>query len=131
MLGYAGWYSDNYEYTADILFFVPFMQVLLIGPVVYFYTKSLLNNSFKLSRNDYFHFIPALLYLFYSLVVFVTDKLILDEYYFYAIRRDKDLANWYQSTGLLSMAFYLVLSLRHYSGYKKLLFDKKLHTLKE
>ncbi|WP_296355353.1 helix-turn-helix domain-containing protein [Winogradskyella sp.] len=124
MLGYAGWYSDNYEYTADILFFVPFMQVLLIGPVVYFYTKSLLNNSFKLSRNDYFHFIPALLYLFYSLVVFVTDKLILDEYYFYAIRRDKDLANWYQSTGLLSMAFYLVLSLRHYSGYKKLLFDK-------
>ncbi|WP_296319566.1 helix-turn-helix domain-containing protein [Winogradskyella sp.] len=122
MLGYAGWYSDNYEYTAEILFFIPFMQVLLIGPVVYFYSKSQLNRSYKLSKKDYFHFIPAILYLMYSLVVFVTDVLILDDYYFYAVRRDKDLANWYQVTGLVSMAFYLVLSLRYYSNYKKLLF---------
>ena len=124
MLGYAGWYSDNYVITADILFFVPFMQVLLIGPVVYFYTKSQLNASFKLSKKDYLHFIPAALYLLYSLVVFVTDKLILDEYYFYANRRDKDLANWYQATGLISMAMYLILSLKYYADYKKLLFEK-------
>ena len=124
MLGYAGWYSDNYKYTADILFFIPFMQVLLIGPVVYFYTKYQLNASYKLSKRDYLHFLPAILYLIYSLIVFVTDKLILDDYYFYAIRRDKDLANWYQASGLVSMAFYLVLSLKYYSTYKKLLFDK-------
>ncbi len=124
MLGYAGWYSDNYEITPDILFFVPFMQVLLIGPVVYFYSKSQLNRSYKLTKRDYIHFIPAILYMIYSFVVFVTDKLILDEYYFYADRRDKDLANWYQIAGLVSMAFYLVLSLRYYSNYKKLLFAK-------
>lgn len=122
MLGYANWYSQ--KTTREILFFVPFMQVLLIGPVVYFYTKNLLNTNFKLSKKDYIHFIPALLYAFYSLIVFITDKFILDEFYFYADGRDKDLANWYQITGLISMAFYLVLSLRYYFNYRKLLFDK-------
>ncbi|GGI56455.1 helix-turn-helix domain-containing protein [Winogradskyella haliclonae] len=122
MLGYANWYSK--KITADILFFIPFMQVLLIGPVVYFYTKSQLNSGFKLAKKDYIHFIPAILYAIYSLIVFVTDKLILDEYYFYADYRDKDMSNWYQATGLVSMAFYLGLSLRYYSNYKKLLFDK-------
>lgn len=122
MLGYANWYSK--KLTADFLFFVPFMQVLLIGPVVYFYTKSLLNKSYVLSKTDYFHFIPAILYAIYSLVVFITDKFILDEYYFYADYRDKDMASWYQATGLISMAIYLVLSLRYYFNYKKLLFDK-------
>ena len=48
MLGYAGWYKKGI--TQEILFFVPFMQVLLIGPVVYFYTKSLLNSSFSLEK---------------------------------------------------------------------------------
>lgn len=121
MLGYANWYSK--KLTADILFFVPFMQVLLIGPVVYFYTKSLLNNTFKVSKKDWIHFTPAILYLIYSLVIFITDKLVLDEYYFYANRRDKDLAIWYQVAGLISMSFYLVLSLRYYANYKKLVFD--------
>ncbi|SHG73746.1 helix-turn-helix domain-containing protein [Winogradskyella jejuensis] len=122
MLGYANWYSE--KITADILFFIPFMQVLLIGPVVYFYTKSQLNSGFKLSKKDYIHFVPAVLYAIYSLIVFVTDKLILDDYYFYADGRDKDMSNWYQATGLVSMAFYLGLSLHYYSNYKKLLFDK-------
>ncbi|MBV7268717.1 AraC family transcriptional regulator [Winogradskyella sp. WHY3] len=122
MLGYANWYSK--KITREILFFVPFMQVLLIGPVVYFYTKSLLNTGFRLLRKDYIHFTPAILYATYSLIVFITDKLILDKFYFYADGRDKDLANWYQAAGLVSMSFYLVLSLRYYFDYKKLLFDK-------
>ena len=121
MFGYAGWYSK--DVTADILFFLPLMQVLLIGPVVYFYTRSLLNVDFKLSKSHLIHFVPAILYGIYSLAVFVTDKFILDEYYFYADGRDKDLSNWYQMTGLVSMSFYLVLSLKHYSQYKRLVFD--------
>ncbi|MDG1331653.1 MAG: helix-turn-helix transcriptional regulator [Crocinitomicaceae bacterium] len=122
MLGYAGWYFQ--KTTRDILFFIPFMQILLIGPVVFFYTKSLLNLNFKLTRKEYIHFLPAFCYIIYSLVIFITDKLILDEYYFYADGRDKDLANWYQGAGLISMAFYLILSLRYYILYKKLVFDK-------
>jgi AraC-like DNA-binding protein len=121
MLGYANWYSE--KITREILFFVPFMQVLLIGPVVYFYTQSLLNRSFRLLKKDWIHFVPAFLYLIYSLVIFITDKLILDEYYFYADGRDKDLANWYQAAGLISMSFYLILSLNYYKNYKILIFD--------
>lgn len=121
MLGYAGWYSK--KITREILFFMPFMQVLLIGPVIYYYTKSLLNKSFQLSTKDWLHFIPAILYLIYSLVIFITDKIILDEYYFYADGRDKDLANWYQIAGIISMSYYLVISLQHYNTYKKLVFD--------
>ncbi len=121
MLGYAGWYSRRL--TREILFFVPFMQVLLIGPVVYFYVKSLLLQDFKLTKKDLLHFVPSLLYLLYSLIVFITDKLILDEFYFYADGRDKDLSTWYQTAGLISMMFYLVLSLNMYFTYRKNIFE--------
>lgn len=121
MLGYANWYSS--EITKDILFFVPFMQVLLIGPVVCFYTKSLMVDAYKFSVKDWFHFLPVAVYFVYSLIVFITDKLVLDEYYFYADDRDKDLSTWYQMAGLISMSFYLVLSLRYYANYKKRIFN--------
>ena len=122
MLGYAGWYSR--KVTREILYFIPFMQVLLIGPVIFFYTKSLLNSTFKISKKEYYHFIPALIYLVYSLIVFITDKLILDEFYFYADSRDKDMANWYQIAGIISIVYYLIASLKFYKNYKKLVFDK-------
>ena len=103
MCGYANWYSQ--KFYREILFFIPFQQLFLIGPVLYFFTQSLLNKSFQLSRKDWIHFVPAGIYLLYSLVVFITDKLILSEYYFYADGRDKDLAPWYQVMGLLSMCY--------------------------
>ncbi|MEN0003174.1 MAG: AraC family transcriptional regulator [Bacteroidota bacterium] len=118
MLGYAGWYSvKSYR---EFLFFVPFQQLLLIGPVFFIYVKVLLNRDIKLTYKDVIHFIPAIIYFVYSLVVFVVDRLVLDEFYFYADGRDKDLDFWYQMTGLISMLFYLFLSLRHYLNYRKL-----------
>lgn len=121
MLGYAGWYSGGIY--REIMFFVPFQQLLLIGPAIFFYTQSLLNKSFRLSKQDIIHFVPAILYLLYSIIVFVTDKLILGEYYFYADNRDKDLAPWYQVAGFVSMTFYLILSLRFYAIYKKIAYQ--------
>lgn len=118
MLGYAGWYAvDPYR---DILFFVPFQQLFLIGPIIYFYTHSLLNKEFKLTKRQGLHFLPAAAYLLYSLVVFIGDVFVYDQYYFYADGRDKDLDFWYQMAGLLSMLFYLVLSLKHYRHYRSL-----------
>jgi len=121
MTGYAGWYSV--KAYREVLFFIPFQQLFLIGPVLYFYTQSLLNKSFTPSKHDWLHFAPALLYLGYSLVVFVTDKLILSEFYFYANGRDKDLSPWYQVAGLVSMVFYLLLSLRYYANYRIIAFQ--------
>ena len=118
MLGYAGWYSVR-SYR-EFMFFVPFQQLFLIGPIFYFYIKSLLNSDFQLTRKDLVHFIPAAAYLVYSLIVFVGDKLILDEFYFYADGRDKDLDFWYHMAGLVSMLFYLFQALKYYSNYRQL-----------
>jgi hypothetical protein len=75
MLGYAGWYG-RYPYRT-IMFFVPFQQLFLMPPLLYFYVKSLLQPSFKFQRKDWLHFIPAILYAIYSLIVWITDILIL------------------------------------------------------
>jgi hypothetical protein len=87
MCGHSNWYFN--EPYREILFYVPTMQVLLIGPVIYFYTKSLLDGSFKLTWKDRLHFLPGFLYLTYSGIVFVTDKLILQRPFFYADGKDK------------------------------------------
>ena len=122
MLGYAGWYSiKSYR---EFLFFIPFQQLFLIGPIIFFYTQSLLNKDFKVLKTHYIHFLPATLYLLYSLIVFVSDKWILSEFYFYADGRDKDLAFWYQMTGLVSMLFYLILSYRFYRSYRKVIVNE-------
>ena len=117
MLGYAGWYGKDGYF--EIMFFVPFQQLFLIGPVFYFYVKSLLNKNFRVSKREILHFLPAIIYLGYSLVIVIVDKLILDKFYFYDDGRDKDLAFWYQMSGLISMLFYLYLSLNYYLKYRK------------
>ncbi|AGC76836.1 transcriptional regulator araC family protein [Nonlabens dokdonensis DSW-6] len=76
-----------------------------------------------MTRADYIHFIPCFLYLVYSLIIFIVDKIILDEFYFYADGRDKDLADWYQFAGLISMGYYLLMSLKYYASYKQLVFN--------
>ncbi len=121
MLGYAGWYSrDVYR---DILFYTPFQQLFLLPPILYFYYKTLLDKSFIFSRRDYLHFVPATLYLIYSIIVFLTDKVILNEYYFYNDGKDKDFAIWYQIAGLLSLTYYLIKSLKTYNEYKTLTYN--------
>ncbi len=118
MFGYAGWYAhDGYRET---LFFIPFQQVLLLGPVLYFYTRSLLTPARRFTRSDGWHFVPAILYLLYSLIVFVFDVFVFDEFYFYADGRDKDLKFWYQALGWISMVAYLPASLRVYRKYRRL-----------
>lgn len=122
LFGYAGWYSK--KLYREILFFIPFQQLFLIGPIIYFYVQSLLGKVYKLENKDFFHFIPAILYMVYTILVFISDKIIFDEYYFYADGKDKDLAFWYQMAGLISMIIYLFLSLRYYFLYKNLTYQE-------
>jgi len=121
MLGFAGWYS-LLPYR-DILFYIPFQQLFFIGPAIYFYTKSLLNPSFKFLRKDWIHLIPGLVYIVYRLIVFSVDKIILGQYYFYENGRDKNLDTWYQMAGFVSMLIYFLLCLRYYADYKKIIFQ--------
>ncbi|MHA4846590.1 helix-turn-helix domain-containing protein [Flavitalea antarctica] len=122
MLGYAGWYSR--QPYRDILFYTPFQQVLLLPPILYFSFKSVLYPSFSLSGRDWLHFAPAFMYLMYSLIIFIGDKIIIGDYYFYADQRDKDLDPWYQVAGFFSLLFYLLLCLKHYFSYKRLVYDQ-------
>lgn len=121
MLGFAGWY-DNQPYR-DFMFYMPFQHLFFIGPLIYFYTQSLLNPSFRLTKNNFLHLVPGILYLVYSVVIWVYDQLILQDYYFYADGMDKDFEEWYQKLGLLSMIIYFILSIRYYNVYKKLMFQ--------
>lgn len=119
MLGFGGWY-DTQPYR-DILFYVPFHHLFFIGPVIFFYVQSLLNPSFKFGKREWLHLIPGVLYLLYSIVIVVTDKLILHKYYFLGDGADRDFDDWYQLSGYVSMIVYFIASIRYYNLYKKLL----------
>ncbi len=122
MLGHAGWYAqDGYR---EFLFFFPFHQLYLIGPIIYFYVKSLLRSDYTLTKKEYLHFLPAVIYLLYTLVVFITDFFVLEEFYFYADNRDKDLSPWYQITGTISILAYTAVCFRDYQQYKARILDE-------
>jgi AraC-like DNA-binding protein len=122
MFGYAGWYSQ--QPYRNILFYFPFQQLFLLPPVLYFYFKTLLDKSFQFSKNDYIHFIAATVYLIYSFVIFLTDKVFLNENYFYADGKDKDFSTWYQIAGLFSLTYYLTKSLTTYYKYKTITYNE-------
>lgn len=121
MLGFAGWY-DNQPYR-DFLFYMPFQHLFFIGPVIYFYTQSLLNPSFHLTKRNCIHLIPGILYLLYSVFMWIYDKYIFKGYYFYKDGMDKDFDSWYHNAGIVSMIIYFVLSIRYYNLYRKLMFQ--------
>lgn len=121
MLGFAGWY-DNQPYR-DILFYTPFQHLLWIGPIIYFYTQSLLNPSFRLTRRNSIHFIPGIVYLVYILGLWIYDQFIFKDYFFYKDGMDKDFESWYQNLGLISMMIYFIVSIRYYNLYRKLMYQ--------
>ncbi|MEO1099605.1 MAG: AraC family transcriptional regulator [Bacteroidota bacterium] len=61
--------------------------------------------------------------MIYTLVVFIYDVFLVNEFYFYADGQDKDLDLWYQIAGLISMLTYSVVCLRLYAGYKRHIFE--------
>lgn len=119
MTGFAGWY-DTQPYR-DLLFYTPFQHLYFIGPVIYFYVQSLFNPSFCFGKKDWLHLLPGLLYLLFSAVMVITDKLVLQDYYFLASGADPDFDTWYQLSGFVSMIIYFLLSLRYYQLYRKLM----------
>ena len=117
MVGFAGWYGQ--QPYRDILFYTPFHQLFLIGPLIFFYVNSLFNPSFKITKKEFIHFVPAILYLIFSIIIVVYDKLIVHEYYFLKSEQDPDFDTWYQIAGFISMISYFIASIRYYQSYKK------------
>ena len=119
MLGFAGWY-DNQPFR-DIMFYMTFQHLFLLGPVIFFYVQSLLNPNFKINRYNFLHLLPGILYMIYSIIIVVADKIILKKYYFLADGADREFDSWYQYAGFVSMLLYFGLSLRYYLKFQKLI----------
>ena len=67
LLSYGVWqYFNNYH---KIIFLIG-QTALLIGPLFYFYTKSLLERDFHFKKRDLFHAVPFLIVEFYLIVKF-------------------------------------------------------------
>ncbi|KYP14769.1 MAG: AraC family transcriptional regulator [Flavihumibacter sp. CACIAM 22H1] len=122
MFGYAGWYSQ--ELYRTLLFYIPFQQLFLLPVVLYFYCRYLLDNSFRFSKKHRLHFVPAVLYLLYALLVFLNDRVLKGTYYFYEDGKDKDFATWYQVAGLLMLVYYLLKCLQTYKQYKRITYNE-------
>ena len=119
MLGFAGWY-DNQPYR-NFMFYMPFQHLYFIGPIIYFYTQSLLNPAFAFTKKQFLHLIPGLIYLVYITGMFIYDTFIIKKLYFYENGMDKDFDQWYQISGQISLLIYFILSLRYYNLYRKLI----------
>jgi AraC-like DNA-binding protein len=72
MLGFAGWY-DSHDARTTFMFYWPFSNWLAVGPTLYFYFRSLTNQEFRLQRRHWWHFVPALTFGAWLLVVFGYD----------------------------------------------------------
>lgn len=118
MTGFAGWYMPNTIYR-EILFYTPFIHGLFIGPVLYFYVKSLTNYRFQFQKKDWLHFVPGLVYLLWCIIVVVVDKLILKKYFLMNGETDPDFDDWYQWLQNISIILYLLLTIRFYKQYKQ------------
>ncbi len=72
MLGFAGWY-DSHDARSTFMFYWPFSNWLAVGPALYFYFRSLTNQEFRLERQHWFYFAPALAWLAGRLLIFSYD----------------------------------------------------------
>lgn len=75
MLGFAHWY-DAHDWHSTFMFYFPFNHWFLIGPLVYFYFRSLTNRDFRFQKKDIQHFIPAIIDLTIVLFVFIGDVVV-------------------------------------------------------
>lgn len=115
MTGYAGWYS--LEETRLFLFYFPCQQPLLMAPALYFYFRTLMHDRVTGHERMIFHFMPGILYIVYTIVMYLNDAWISDSFQFYGDGRDRDFDFWHQAAGFLSLVVYAILSLRLYRKY--------------
>ncbi|MDZ7935897.1 MAG: hypothetical protein U5M51_13230 [Emticicia sp.] len=72
------WLIDHFLRIADIyrqnanLYFLPIFYSFAFGPLIYFYVKSLINQSFSFQGKDYLHFLSVAFQA--GLYLFLTTK---------------------------------------------------------
>src|SRR5690606_6059825 len=64
--------KQAYLHDVPLVFFVFKFAVLLQGPLLFLYIKSVIYTDFALHKRDYLHFLPALVTPFYCLGVIAS-----------------------------------------------------------
>ncbi len=111
IIGYAGFY-DAYPWLS----FTPDDASLAIGPLLYFYVKTLTAPHQKLRLRDALHFVPAIIQFGYYCVVFPFPLSVKNAWHTsfhapYVMPAEIALT-------LISLAIYWWIALRHYRGYQ-------------
>lgn len=137
MLGFAGWY-DAHDGHTTFMFYMPWNLILFIGPVIYFYFRSLTNDAFRPSRRQWWFLVPGTLLLLTNLWAFGKD-IVVDHWWrglplseFYGTRGPNaqvglpvlDTA-WFELSWLY---FFLGLTIRDYRQYRGYLRDNFSNT---
>ncbi len=71
-IGFMDWY-DTFRNTKINYWLINFS--LAIGPLIYFYVKSITVSNFRFKRQYWLHFVPALLFALYKIAIFIYDAL--------------------------------------------------------
>ncbi|GAB3746968.1 helix-turn-helix domain-containing protein [Spirosoma pomorum] len=111
-------------WTSLLIDVVPLIIVMPIGPIIYFYTQTLLDDSFRLGRRQQLHFLTALLDIGKQGIVWVYLIALWLNLTSYANRGWwADLKNSYDTLvdipGWLSLTIYLGLALRLVNRHKR------------
>ncbi len=70
-IGFMGWY-DTFRNTKINYYLISL--VLAVGPLIYYYLKSCIQRDFIFNKKDLMHFVPACIYVLFSLVVYFYDR---------------------------------------------------------
>ncbi len=122
MLGFAGWYDSHDAFTTFIFYF-PFNHWLWMGPLLYFYFRSLTNLQFRFGRRHLWHFLPGALFVAEYLFFFLADVVVDRSFPFHFGTKGPFLE---RGLGLLDQVFQVLsyLSVLTYSSITLILFRK-------
>jgi len=141
MLGFGGWY-DSRDRHSTFMFYFRFHNLLLFGPLIYFYFRSLTNHEFQFKRKNWWHFLPgAIVYAVY-VATFIGDIVIsnwimdnpLPDHFgtqgTLSTLRQRYFSNSIavQFLGNISMVIYMVLTIREFGQYRKYIYDNFAET---
>lgn len=129
MLGFAGWFNTRDAYTT-FMFYFPIENMLWVGPLVYYYFRSLTNQEFNMKRQDWYHFLPGAIHLMLLALIFTRDILVQHWILGEPLQCfDQTKGSWacfyedaleipIQMLWTVSISVYLYLTLRDYKRYR-------------
>ena len=125
MLGFAGWYDSHDAYTS-FMFYFPFNNMVLVGPLLYFYFLSVTNHDFTFKKEHFPHVVLPVCWFLLILVKFIVD------FSFYSPFQDIDITQYgtkgpyadldktvfFVLLGYISFGYYIWLTMKAFRDYK-------------